>query len=503
MLAVVMLALWAHVVAAVRITEHPSPVSVPEGAPGTLHCRTSPPAAVVWEREGRPVPASEGVLALPDGSLFLLSTTARDAGRYRCRAGTARSRPALLEVRFLRSAFGAVDRAVRAAEGGLALLPCLAPRGRPQPAVRWERDGRVVKGRRVEGGALVLEGVGLEDGGAYTCVAANSEGEERDAPVELVGVLASSTTHEVVLVERQEEELSLRVWAVAVALAVVVTLALLALALLVCLRYRRLALPPPELPGDGGSSEQGMFNPDTVAKMGEDCPMIKEAGYEGVVFDVEVTRGGMLLVDTLEEAFKKCKAADLVVMVTTSHTAPTGVSLGDIRLKLIESWVKSDNLDIISPQLYTWGGEEEPEFDSTWPCDNCTFNKYKGSKAQFMPSVVNGDHMKAVKKYFDKLKIPVSGYFQWQPVLSASDQEKADEAAKAEEEYAKEHADDQEQEEEAPEEEDPPEYDEGQSPVELAIKEDQAAGWLTDAEVKAAMKEYKEMHEKGWAVDAK
>merc|ERR1740133_403774 len=219
----------------------------------------------------------------------------------------------------------------------------------------------------------------------------------------------------------------------------------------------------------GGSSEQGMFNPDTVAKMGEDCPMIKEAGYEGVVFDVEVTRGGMLLVDSLEEAFKKCKAADLVVMVTTSHTAPTGVSLGDIRLKLIESWVKSDNLDIISPQLYTWGGEEEPEFDSTWPCDNCTFTKYKGSKAQFMPSVVNGEHMKAVKKYFDKLKIPVSGYFQWQPVLSASDQIKADEAAKAEEDYAKEHA----------------------------------AGWLTDAEVKAAFAEYKEMHEKGWAVDAR
>merc|ERR1740130_1753420 len=65
-----------------------------------------------------------------------------------------------------------------------------------------------------------------------------------------------------------------------------------------------------------------MFNPDTVAKMGEDCPMIKEAGYEGVVFDVEVTRGGMLLVDSLEEAFKKCKAADLVVMVTTSHRLP-------------------------------------------------------------------------------------------------------------------------------------------------------------------------------------
>ena len=28
----------------------------------------------------------------------------------------------------------------------------------------------------------------------------------------------------------------------------------------------------------GGSSEQGTFDPSTVAQMGEDCPMIKEAG---------------------------------------------------------------------------------------------------------------------------------------------------------------------------------------------------------------------------------
>ena len=35
-----------------------------------------------------------------------------------------------------------------------------------------------------------------------------------------------------------------------------------------------------------------------------------------------------------------------------------------------------------------------------------------------MPSVVNGEHMKAVKKYFDKLKIPVSGFFQWQLTLT-------------------------------------------------------------------------------------
>ena len=48
-------------------------------------------------------------------------------------------------------------------------------------------------------------------------------------------------------------------------------------------------------------------------------------------------------------------------------------------------------------------------------------------------------------------------------------------------------------------EEKPPEYKEGESPVELAIKDDLEKGWITDEEAKMANKEYKWMHDKGWA----
>jgi hypothetical protein len=232
--------------------------------------------------------------------------------------------------------------------------------------------------------------------------------------------------------------------------------------------------------------------------------MIKEAGYEGVCFDVEVTRGGKALVKALEETYSKCKKAGLITMVTTSHSAPTGVSLGDIRVQLIKSWVKSPDVDIISPQLYTWGGEDVPDFNVTWPCDNCTWNLYKDSKGKFVPSVVDGTHMAAVKKWFDKENIKVSGYFQWKPVLTPEDQAKADAAAKAQEEYEKaqaekealEGADQQQapQQQQQQEEEDP-----GPSPIELAIQDDLEKGWITKEEAKAAQAEYEEMHEKGWA----
>ena len=242
------------------IVEDPGDLSVPEESPATLHCRTNPPSPVEWTKDGAPLAPSEGVLALPDGSLFLLATRARDAGSYSCqlRAGGRRvtSRPARLEVRYLRRSFGEVDREVEVVEGGVAVVQCLPPKGWPAPRVRWEREGEEVefgRSRWEEVSTLVLENVRRDDAGTYTCSASNSEGEVMDLAVELRVAKAPSSTHQVILVERQEEELSLRFWVVAITFATLVTLALLALSLLVCVRYRRLSLLPTTSPEVLGS----------------------------------------------------------------------------------------------------------------------------------------------------------------------------------------------------------------------------------------------------------
>ena len=248
------------------ITEHPTSVTVSKGSPASLHCRTSPVSSVTWTRDSIPISSSSpGVLVLPDGSLFLLSSRPSDSGLYRCLVGAGgrqvHSRPATLAVRYLSTSFPPPSyRTVTVTEGGMTVLPCNAPRGYPTPRDRWQREGEDVvegPGRRVEGGRLLMEGLTLGDGGTYTCLASNSEGEVRDESMELRVEAFVSSTHSVVLVERGEEELSLRVWVVAIALALVVTVALLAIMLVVCLRYRSLRYLPSGGTGDGGASEHG------------------------------------------------------------------------------------------------------------------------------------------------------------------------------------------------------------------------------------------------------
>ena len=240
--------IWLSNGSRVHITEGPSPLSVPSGSPATLHCRTSPPSEVSWWRDNEKVGERDGVMALPDGSLFILAALPEDAGVYMCKVGQRRSRGARLQVRFLEDNFAPVERLVSVEEGAVAILPCTPPIGSPQPKLVWERDRQRVsqtKNVRLEGGALVIERVEREDEGLYTCIASNSEGEVSDEEI----TLKVTSTREVILVEAKEEEeegLSLKLWVVAISLAVIVTLALLTITLLVCLRYRRLTLVPME-----------------------------------------------------------------------------------------------------------------------------------------------------------------------------------------------------------------------------------------------------------------
>merc|ERR1712166_1281288 len=126
---------------------------------------------------------------------------------------------------------------------------------------------------------------------------------------------------------------------------------------------------------------------------------------------------------------------------------------------------------------------------------NCTWDAYKGSNAKFMPSLDEFEgHFGKVRNFFKEMGLPVTGYFQWKLVLSPIDQKAADDAAKSEEEYAEAHKDDQ-----AEQEEKPPEYKEVESPAELAIADDLSKEWITEAEAKEVNKEYKWMHDKGWA----
>lgn len=83
------------------------------------------------------------------------------------------------------------------------------------------------------------------------------------------------------------------------------------------------------------------------------------------------------------------------------------------KLAIIDSWAKSDDIDIFSPQLYTSGVETEPEFAIT-QCGStidtertCSYERLKHMKTKWVPSLSYAGHYPAVKKFFAQKGITV------------------------------------------------------------------------------------------------
>ena len=104
----------------------------------------------------------------------------------------------------------------------------------------------------------------------------------------------------------------------------------------------------------------------------------------------------------------------LQVMVTTSHSAPYEATSDEARIGLVDSWVRSSNIDYLSPQLYTTGGEGAEFAASTGQLGDVGYEHYVGAKAKFVPSIVSEDQVDEVREYFAEKGIEVAGFVQWQ-----------------------------------------------------------------------------------------
>ena len=171
----------------------------------------------------------------------------------------------------------------------------------------------------------------------------------------------------------------------------------------------------------GGANSAGTFSNETLAGFSSaELESVKAAGFSGVCFDVEMTDGdAQRLALALEAAFVACKKAGLLVMLTTSHTAPYAATDHTKRL-LVDSWVNSSSIDIFSPQLYTSGYEPNPQFELT-PClptdtlfsSRCSWERLRLMRARWVPSLSAADQYPAVKAFFARLDIRTRGFVQW------------------------------------------------------------------------------------------
>ncbi|MDF5731972.1 MAG: hypothetical protein PUP92_29205 [Rhizonema sp. PD38] len=128
-------------------------------------------------------------------------------------------------------------------------------------------------------------------------------------------------------------------------------------------------------------------------------------GYKGIAFDIEECANG--LANKFHEAFVAAKKNNLKVLLTVSHTAPYGA--GDAK-DLMKAFFADENIDYLSPQLYTSGNETDNDFTENM---GVKWTDYVGAKAAIVPSIVQANMYQNAKDYFAKLRINTKGFIQW------------------------------------------------------------------------------------------
>jgi len=155
----------------------------------------------------------------------------------------------------------------------------------------------------------------------------------------------------------------------------------------------------------GGGNNNGAFTLARVQDLKTSILAGNFDGWEGIALDVEECH------DTgLGSAFQAVTAAaksrGLQTMVTVSHSQPYGC---DDAAALMTAFFEDENVDYMSPQLYTSGAEARPDFTAV----GTTWNQYGNCKAALIPSIVDGTHYDEVTEHFNSLGMQLQGYVQW------------------------------------------------------------------------------------------
>lgn len=86
-------------------------------------------------------------------------------------------------------------------------------------------------------------------------------------------------------------------------------------------------------------------------------------------------------------------------------------------IDLVKAWVVDTNIDYISPQMYTTGGEGSPDFQPTMNCHwlGCRWELYTGMVNKMIPSIVGAYQYPEVEKWFlDNWGVQCVGYIEWE-----------------------------------------------------------------------------------------
>lgn len=155
----------------------------------------------------------------------------------------------------------------------------------------------------------------------------------------------------------------------------------------------------------GGGNQDGAFTRDNIQAITAAINNGEFTAFEGIAYDVEGGDAG--LADDFAASFTAAKANGYKVLVTVSHSAPYAIK--DAQL-LMQSFFADNNIDFLSPQLYTTGSESANDYDIS---HGLGWSEYVNCQAVIIPSLVKAAYYGDAQQYFSSQGVTLAGYVQW------------------------------------------------------------------------------------------
>jgi len=161
--------------------------------------------------------------------------------------------------------------------------------------------------------------------------------------------------------------------------------------------------------GGGDSDGNGYFTAAALSALDAAVNAGSLSGYDGVCYDIE--QGDSNLAAAFATSFANTKRKNLMVFVTVSHSAPYLIA---DKVALMNSFFSNRDIDIISPQLYSGGGELANDYTAV----GVPWSSFATAFADIVPSIVKASYYSDAQNYFSTVSrsgtsFNFKGFVQW------------------------------------------------------------------------------------------
>lgn len=160
----------------------------------------------------------------------------------------------------------------------------------------------------------------------------------------------------------------------------------------------------------GGGTEAGRITAARLAAIDSAMEAGRFDQYVGVVYDVETGDSG--LTGQLLQSLKLAKGRGFKTVVTVSHSAPYGIADAHTVMNGI---LQSEDVDYVSPQLYTKGTEPENDYDIS---QGYQWENYvnRADNVKIIVTIVDRTYYADAQRFFGDLGVTLIGFIQWRQV---------------------------------------------------------------------------------------